>query len=275
GPRVLNISSIVLTGINKIDFTQTSCGSSLSPGASCVISVSFRPTRIGPRRASVSITDSTPGSPQSVALSGTGVTKGANATLSPTRLTIATQLVGTTSPGKSVKLNNYGTMTLNITGISASGDFTQTHTCGSGLAPGASCTISVDFKPTVGGPLTGTLSVADNAPSSPQTVSLSGTGTVVKLSPSKLQFFCCPFGPFRACVCTPSQTTTLTNVGSTSLDITGIAISGPFSETNSCNATLAAGSSCNIDVSWSRSTGSGEVSVSDDGGASPQTVSLI
>jgi len=84
GPLALSISSIAITGINETDFSQThSCGSSLATGASCAISVSFKPTKIGLRRASVTITDSTPGSSQSVALSGTGVMTGPNATLSP------------------------------------------------------------------------------------------------------------------------------------------------------------------------------------------------
>src|SRR6266566_2284396 len=201
---------------------------------------------------------------------------GLNAILEPPGVTFATtQLVGTTSPVQPVLLSNYGTLTLSIASISASGDFkNQNQTCGSSLAPGASCRISVAFRPTQGGTRTGTLSVTDNAPGSPQRVSLSGTGTVVKLSPTSLGFVCGPFGPFRSCVCTPSQTTTLTNVGSTALDITGITITGPFSQANTCDANVGAGKSCAITVTWSRSTGGGAVSVSDNGGGSPQKVSL-
>jgi hypothetical protein len=133
----------------------------------------------------------------------------------------------------------------------------------------------VAFKPTQGGIRTGTLSVTDNAPGSPQKVSLSGTGTAVELSPTSLRFACFIHEfPTPHCVCSLNPQTTMTNVGRTALDITGITISGPFSETNNCNASMPAGSSCNINVTWSRSTGSGEVSVSDNGGASPQTVSL-
>jgi len=202
---------------------------------------------------------------------------GLNAILEPPGVTFATtQLVGTTSPVQPVLLSNYGTLTLSIASISASGDFkNQNQTCGSSLAPGASCRISVAFRPTQGGTRTGTLSVTDNAPGSPQRISLSGTGTVVKLSPTSLGFVCGPFGPFRSCVCTPPQTTTLTNVGSTALDITGITITGPFSQANTCDANVGAGKSCAITVTWSRSTGGGAVSVSDNGGASPQTVSLM
>ena len=69
-----SISSIALTGVNAGDFAEThTCGSSLTPGASCNISVTFRPTVTGTRTAKLSITDNAAGSPQKVALSGSGV----------------------------------------------------------------------------------------------------------------------------------------------------------------------------------------------------------
>jgi hypothetical protein len=62
--------------------------------------------------------------------------------------------------------------------ITTSANFTETNTCGSTLAAGKNCTISVTFTPTQVGALTGTLSVNDNGTNSPQTVSLSGAGGV-------------------------------------------------------------------------------------------------
>src|SRR4029077_14495146 len=151
--------------------------------------------------------------------------------------------------------------------------FRQSDTCGSSLAAGASCTISVTFTPTASGTRSGTLSVTDNAPGTPQTASLSGTGTVVTLSPNSLKFACIP-EPIGHCTCFPlSQATTLTNIGNTTLDITGIAVTGPFSQTNTCpaNSNLPAGQSCVITVHWSGSAGGGVLTVSDNGGGSPQT----
>ncbi len=101
------------------------------------------------------------------------------------------------------------------------------------------------------------------------------TGSEVELVPNYLNFGCFKmvFPPY-SCTCSPPRTTTLTNIGSTTLDISDIATSGPFSQTNTCGKNLAPGSSCNISVTWSRSPGSGTVSVSDNGRGSPQTVSL-
>jgi hypothetical protein len=79
-----------------------------------------------------------------------------------------------------VQLTNTGTAALNITGISITGAsaFVQTNTCGTSLAAGANCLISVTFTPTSATGFTATLSIADNATGSPQTVALTGTGTV-------------------------------------------------------------------------------------------------
>jgi probable HAF family extracellular repeat protein len=279
GTTSLNITSIAITGTNVGNFAQThTCGGSLAAGASCTISVTFKPTAPGTRRAALSISDSAAGSPQKASLSGTGIVSGPNATLSPTSLIFADQLVGTTSPGKSVTLSNYGTMTLSITSITTSGDFSQTHTCGSSLTPLASCTISVTFKPTQIGTRSGTLSITDNGGGSPQSVALSGTGVVsgpnATLSPSKL-IFACRNIVGDGCQCITGNTTTLSDFGTTTLSITGITITGDFSQTNNCDTSVGAGKSCTISVKWSPlATSFGAVSVSDNASGSPQTVSL-
>jgi len=270
GPA-LTISSIAVTGTNATDFSQTNtCGTGLAAGASCTITVTFKPTQTGPRTASVTITDNAAGSPQTISLSGTGLVPGPNATLSPTSLTFATQFVGTSSSAQSVMLTNYGKMALSIASIAASGDFSQTNTCGSSLAAEASCTISVTFKPTQSGSRTGAVSITDNAPGSPQTVSLTGTGTVVEFNPASLNFGSVGIG-------SKMLTTTLSNTGNTALRISSITITGStaFSQTNTCGTSVAAGGSCTITVTFRPAKNqSGDVSVSDNGGGSPQQVPL-
>jgi hypothetical protein len=83
---------------------------------------------------------------------------------------------GSTSAAQTVTVTNPGTSAVSVSSVSVTGDYTQTDTCGSSIAAGGSCTVSVRFAPTSGGPLTGTLSVATSAPGSPLTVALSGTG---------------------------------------------------------------------------------------------------
>lgn len=275
GATKVTISGIALAGTNVADFSETNtCRSSLAPNAHCTISVNFSPSQLGPRTAALTFTDSAPGSPQSVPLNGFGVTSGANATVSSSSLTFSTQLVGTSSPSQAVTVSNYGTEALSINNIFVQGDFSQSHTCAS-LVPLATCTIVVVFKPTQRGNRTGTLSITDDAPNSPQTVNLKGTGTVVELNPTSLVF-----GVHRVGT-TSSQSTTLTNVGSTALSIAGIAIRGTaadeFSQTNTCGSSVGAGKACTITVTFKPSERGGDsaaIAISDSGGGSPQTVSL-
>jgi hypothetical protein len=101
--------------------------------------------------------------------------------LSPASLTFSSQMTGTTSAAQSATLTNTGSASLNVTGLSITGtnagDFAQTNTCGSSVAVGANCSISVKFTPSATGTRTASVSIADNATGSPQTVALSGTGT--------------------------------------------------------------------------------------------------
>jgi hypothetical protein len=96
---------------------------------------------------------------------------------SPTSLTFSSQQVGTTSGSQLVTLSNGGSTTLNISSIVASGDFALSTTCGSTLAAGSNCNINVTFSPTLTGTRTGSVTITDDAGDSPQSVSLSGTGT--------------------------------------------------------------------------------------------------
>jgi hypothetical protein len=100
------------------------------------------------------------------------------ATLSATSLTFGSEAVGIPSPAQTITLSNTGTGTLSNVSIGAAGpNFQETSTCGSTLTSGANCIISVTFVPGTMGNLTGTVSVTDNAPGSPQNVMLSGAGT--------------------------------------------------------------------------------------------------
>jgi hypothetical protein len=96
---------------------------------------------------------------------------------SPSSLSFGNQAVGSASAAQTVTVTNTGTATASLSSVSAGAPFAETNTCGSSLAAGASCTASVTFTPTAGGTASGSLSVASNAPGSPLTVALSGTGT--------------------------------------------------------------------------------------------------
>ena len=129
---------------------------------------------LGKLTGMITFIDNAANSPQTVPLSGTGVEP---ATLTPANVTYAAQKVGTTSAAKTFTLTNNEPIALTGITISTTGDFKESaKTCGTSLAAGSTCSISIVFKPTATGKRTGQLSVKDSAKNSPQTASLSGTG---------------------------------------------------------------------------------------------------
>jgi len=170
GSRPINCCTITSRG----DFAQTnSCKSRLRGGESCTVDVTFLPTLSGPRFGNITIRSDDPASPLVPVMTGTGT----GVLISPPNLVFDPQQVGSTSPPKNVTLTNKSGSPLPIGGIVTSGDFAQTNTCTSPLAPNASCTVSVTFTPSQSGTRTGTVSVSDTDMTSPQTIRLSGTGT--------------------------------------------------------------------------------------------------
>ncbi len=271
----LNITGITITGANGADFIETNtCGSSLSPGASCQISVTFAPLALGAQSAVLEITDDAPNSPQTVLLSGTGVQPAV--TFSPQGLIFSPQLVYTSSAPQTATLTNAGQGSLLISSITATGDFHQTNTCGSSVEPGGNCTITVTFLPQNKDTRTGAVNVADNAPGSPQALTLTGTGTYVDLRPANLNFGSQPVNSTSL-----PLTVTFTNKGGSTVDIQSISIkglnAGDFAQTNDCGTGVARGASCSIDVTFTPTANgnrSGDLVIIDDGGGSPQTVGL-
>src|SRR5207247_1997959 len=148
---------------------------SLAAGASCTINVTFSPSVASSEAATLTVTDSDAGSPQTASLTGTGVT--GTAALSPTSLTFSSQNVGTTSAAQTVTLTNSGGAALSISSIAVPGtnsaDFGTRRSCGRSLAAGSSCTINVTFSPSASGTQAATLTVTDSEGGSPQTASLT------------------------------------------------------------------------------------------------------
>jgi FtsP/CotA-like multicopper oxidase with cupredoxin domain len=181
GPAALGITSVALTGANPGDFTLTqNCTPRLASGASCRATMRFRPTAVGLRTATLAITSNDAGIPvANVVLTGTGIQ--AAVSLTPTSHDFGTVTAGNTSAPFAFTLTNSGTAVVTINRINIGGAnpnrFAQTNNCGASLAIGASCTINVTFTPQrARTAYSATLQVADNAPNSPQTATLTGTG---------------------------------------------------------------------------------------------------
>jgi len=274
GTTALTISSVAVSG----QFSESSSDNGdctkapLQPTTNCVITVVFGPVVAGASIGALTITDNAAGSPQVVLLTGTGLAEPA-VTLSPNTLSFASQIVNTTSAAQVVTITNTGTASLTVSGVAVSGPFAETNTCTAAVAPSALCTVSVTFTPTAGGGALGTLTVTDNAASSPQLVSLTGTGAaapIVSLTPATLTFANQDLGTTSS-----PQLITLKNTGGAALTVSSVTATGDFASTNTCGSSVGAGASCTISVTFApTASGSrnGSVTITDNAADSPQTV---
>jgi 6-phosphogluconolactonase (cycloisomerase 2 family) len=180
GDQLLAVNSISLAGTNASSFSQTNtCLATLAPNANCSVSIIFTPPSVGTFSASLQVADNAPGSPQTLALFGTGIAPAPAVTFSPASPTFPTTTQGTSSVPQTLTVISSGNAPLHVSSVSLAGpnpsDFSLTNNCTAPLAPASNCAISLVFNPIAPGQRTASLMISDDAPGSPQTVSLSAT----------------------------------------------------------------------------------------------------
>ena len=262
---------IVGSVLASTSFNQTNtCTGSIAPAGTCTISVSFTAITVGTVSGSITISDNA--GTQTVALTGTG---SAPVTFSSSSLGFGSVVVGNTSAAKSVTLTNRESVALNFSSIVASAGFNvASNTCATSLAAKASCSVGVTFSPTAIAVSAGTLTFNDDALNTPQTVSLSGTGTApLTLSASSLSF-----GSVKVNTTSAAKSVTVTNRSSAAVSFSGIATTAGFNlASNTCGASIAAGATCSVGVTFTpTATGSvsGTLTFTDSSVSSLLTVTL-
>ena len=274
----LTINRISGGGANPGDFQQTNnCGTSLAAGASCTLNVSFAPSALGARSATLNVSDNAANSPQVIALSGTGT---APVTLSSASLNFGTVVIDTTKNFNPVTLSNLMNVALTGINITVTGSaYSQVNTCGTSIAAHTTCSITVTFAPTTAGTQTGTVIIADSAVNSPQTISLTGLGQLpVTVSPLTLGF-----GIVKVGTTTTPKTVTVKNNQKVSLNITSIAFTGTdpgdyAQSATTCGSNLAAGAKCTISITFTpKATGGrpASLTITDSAITSPQSMNLV
>jgi outer membrane protein assembly factor BamB len=260
----------------------TTCPSTgLAPGLTCTVTLSFTPNTPGARGgSSLSISDNTATSPQSVALSGSGTT---DVTTTPTKVSIGNVKWGVTVT-ESVTVTNHMGISISLNSESFSGpnaaDFSAAGggTCGTTLAAMTSCSQKFSFTPGALGTESATLVISDSPDlASPHNIAVDVAGTIPEtVAPMTLSY-----GTVSQ---TSSKTlkTTVTNKSSFTISI-GTAVSGAngadFTITGgTCGPSLAGNSSCTISVEFKPTTAGPEtaslsVSVAEDP-TGPHTVNL-
>ncbi|HXN25026.1 MAG TPA: choice-of-anchor D domain-containing protein, partial [Candidatus Dormibacteraeota bacterium] len=178
GSGSVTVSGITATPAHYAIVSAPTIPFTLNAGQSSEVGITFTPTEPGARPGSVTIVSDAPTSPNAVSLSGTGVAASSPLRVTPNSLSFGNLNLGTTSSPQTVTVQNTGSESVSISAITASPEqfalvsaaFPWT------LAAGESAAVNVRFAPAAAGTLSGTLTILSNAPSSPDSVSLSGTG---------------------------------------------------------------------------------------------------
>ncbi|RXH57177.1 choice-of-anchor D domain-containing protein [Granulicella sibirica] len=279
----LQIGSIsVSPGVYSLDST-TSCAThgSLAAGASCTIALKVLPASVGEQPGTLTVNDDAANTPQAVTLSANGILP---LTLSPSRLGFGAVAVNTASAPKLITLRNNQTSVASIESILFGGPFSLdpgTTTCSTGpgatLNAGATCVFGIVFKPTASAPTTGQATVVAN--NSPLATSLSGTGVAATvLSPSGAGF-----GAVVVNTSSAAKSLKLINYQVTPLNISGLAVSGPYAivpagTTCVAGTPVAPASSCVVNLIFTPTVvgaiPAGHLTITDDAVTSPQTATL-
>jgi hypothetical protein len=179
----LTLGTMSLVGTNPSEFGLTDgCSTTLAAGASCVLTVTARPTSTGAQSAYVSVASSSPDSPQyvSLAVNGLAVSSGGRLSANVASLDLTSgysQFITLTNPGT-------GTVTLSSMTTQTNSWLITNSTCGTSLAANATCTLTLT---NVGGSADA-LEVVSNDPASPLWIGLGTTGDSAYVTPSLLWF---------------------------------------------------------------------------------------
>jgi hypothetical protein len=256
----VTLNSITPTG--NFAISSNTCSTTLAVGATCSVGITFTPSVAASFTGALTISDSTPDSPQVVTLKGTGSLP---LSISPASLTFASTVVGTTTAAQKITLTNNEPAALTFSSA-ASGNYAISPTgttCTGSLASKATCTIEVTFSPSAAGAVNGSISLADSSAFSPQLVSLSGTGSggatpPLTFSPASLTFSTQVVG-----ITSPTITVTVKNTSTAAVTLNSIAASGEFgvvgSGTTPCagGTSLAANATCTMKVTFTPAFGTG------------------
>jgi len=184
GTASMAISRISISGDDSKHFSQTNdCPAALSPNASCTVTVTFKPTSVKTAMsATLTVKGSSKDASWSVPLSGSVTSAVASISLSPASLSFGSQLIKMSSAAQVVTVTSTGNSLMQIKDIRISGEkkdqFEQTNDCPAALAAGASCKVSVIFKPTMKkSAMSANLKVNGIDSAASKSITLTGTGT--------------------------------------------------------------------------------------------------
>ena len=251
------------TSSNDFVVVDTDCTSTLASAATCSVDVAFDPQSTGAINGNLFIpvasgpapkveavgtkaADVTGPLPGSASLTGVGVIQAILAL--PSAVDLGTYTQGDPANTTTLTLKNNGNGPLTFSGITVTGPFDMDNGCTTDVQPGGTCTITLSYSDHDLGAHTGTLAVVSNAVGGSRSIALTATTValptpIVTVNPTQIGFGSRMLGTLSA-----PQRITISNSGNAPASISTSISSTDFLVTNTCGATLAAGSSCYADV---------------------------
>src|SRR5208337_2556304 len=254
GTADLRVSLLTLSGAD-FGISGITTPTTISAGQNAPVTLTFKPTLAGAVSGSLTITSNDPTTPSAVvSLTGTGSST-AVGQLSANPASVSFGSVSTSSSAtQQITLTNTGYAAATISSITVSGtgfSLTGVSTPAT-LAPSQTLSFTAKFAPTAVGNATGAVTVTSNASGSPLTINLSGAGVQAGLSvtPSTYNFGSVVDGQ------TKTQALTLTNIGTATLTISNVTVSGAGYSISGLTtpATLTAGQSTTVTAEFSPTT---------------------
>src|SRR5882724_1740659 len=274
GNSSVTVSQIAASGTG-ISVSGTAAPLTIAPAQSVTLAVKFAPTASGAATGSLTVTNNE-GVNALAAVTGTGVQPGLS--LTPSSVSFGSVVSGNTN-SQTIQVKNSGTASLTISQATVTGTgFTL-----SGLAvpltlaAGQSGNFNVQYAPTAAGSVSGSVSISSNAPNSPATVALSGTGvaasSTISVNPSSLSFGSVNNGSSTA------QGFTVTNTGNSNVAISGVTATGAgYSIVSGAGAvTLSPNQSTSVSVQFAPSvagTAGGSATILSNATGSNSSVAL-
>lgn len=274
GNASITISQV---SVNAKDFAVSGVSTpvTLNAGQRAAMTVNFLPTAAENISGNITVSSSSGGSAV-IPVNGVGVQPAL--TITPASASFSNVTVGSPST-QTVQIANTGTGTLTISQVSASGSGFSTSSLSLPifLAPNQSTSFNIVFSPASAGTVSGAVSIVSNAPSSPETIALTGTGAAasqtLSFSSTSLAFGSVNDGA------SSTQAVTVTNTGNANVTISSITESGTGFTLSGAGTpvTLTAGQHLNFSVVFSPTsagTDSGSISVASNATGSPGTIAL-
>jgi len=222
GQAPVHISQMFASGAN-FSVAGLATPATLAVGQSAQLQVTYAPTTTAVAGGTVALVSDAPGAAPGLSLSGTGVQPGIS--VSPASLSFGSLVDGQTK-SQTVTVTNTGTANLTISQLSSKGAGITVSgvTTPLTIVAGQSSAFSVQFAPQAAGSTSGSVTLTSNAPNSPATVAITGSGigatTALSASPTAIAFGSLNVGT------SANQNITITNTGNSSTTITQIGVSG-------------------------------------------------